>query len=201
MDVWIALQSVPLDETLPSRSALRAHLSFDNAAETTLADRKEDVRSASGSASVDGDTDGAVCGVFEACGHGKRGNKLPVDLGLRGACANRAPGDEVCGVLRCDRIEELAPCGQTHVRHIQKQCAAKTEALVDLETPVHVRVVDEAFPANSGTRLFEVDTHDDEQVILGLVGVRFQKLGILECEVDVVNGAGSGDDESTPSAM
>lgn len=60
-----------------------------------------------------------------------------------------------------------------------------------------MRVVDEAFPANRGAWLFEVDTHDDEEVISVFVRKDFEFFAILDGGFGIVDGAGTDDDEET----
>ena len=98
--------------------------------------------------------------------------------------ADRAPRDGVGGVLRRDRVEELAARGQPEVREIDEQPAREAQSLVDREGAVEPRVVDEAFPADRGARLFEVHAHHDAQV--GGVLVR----GALEAACVVDGGDG-----------
>ena len=91
-----------------------------------------------------------------------------MNLRLRGPGTNSAPGDEVSGVLRCNRIKEFASCRETHFCDVEEKGTCYPETLVDLEGPVHGRIIDQSFPTNSGSRLFEVDSHNDVQIIFGL---------------------------------
>lgn len=90
-----------------------------------------------------------------------------MDLALRRSSANRTPGDEVRGVLRCDGVEELAAGWEAHFRYVEEEPAGDAEALVDLEAVVEVGVVDQTFPADGCAWFFEVDAHDDVEVIFG----------------------------------
>ena len=175
------------------RKARQTYLGLDDTAQAALADGEEDVRSAGRPAGVNGDADGAVRRVLEAGGHGQCRDEFAVHLGLGGARADGAPGDEVGDVLWRDGVEELAARREAHVRDVKEECPSEAEALVDLEGAVHLRVVDETLPAYGRAGLLEVDTHDDEQVVLGAIGVSLEELGILERGVDVVNRAGAVD--------
>ena len=79
------------------------------------------------------------------------------------ARADRAPRHEVRDVLRRDRIEELRSDGDARVAEPAEQVARDAQAVVDRETLVEVRIVDEAFPADGRARFLEVHAHDDEQ--------------------------------------
>jgi len=57
---------------------------------------------------------------------------------------------------------------------IQEQSTGDTEPLVDLETVVQVRVVDESFPADSGSWLLKVHAHDNGQILRGFSGVSLE---------------------------
>ena len=61
---------------------------------------------------------------------------------------------------------------------------------VDGEAAVHVGVVDVALPAHGGARFFEVDPHDDQQVIFQGVGLGLEQVGVGDGLVVVVDGAG-----------
>ena len=54
-----------------------------------------------------------------------------------------------------------------------------------------MRIVDIAFPAYGGARFFEIHAHDDEQLVVELLGDTFELLRILHGLVMVVNGAGA----------
>ena len=60
-----------------------------------------------------------------------------------------------------------------------------------MEGTVHVRIIDEAFPADGGAGLFEVNAHDDVKVISGGIGIRLQLLCILLGCFSVMDGARS----------
>lgn len=105
--------------------------------------------------------------------------------------ANGTPGNQVRGILRGYRVEELASRRQAHVGDVQKDLASNVQAFVDTEAIVHVGVVDKTLPSNGGTGLFEVDAHDNEEVISGFVGVFFEEPGVFHAGFDVVDGARS----------
>lgn len=145
------------------------------------------MRSARGSASVNSYADRTVSRVLEASGHGKRGHKLSVNLGLGRTCSNGAPRHEISSVLRSDCVQEFASGGKTHLRYVQQKSATKPKALVDLETAVHVRIIDETLPANGRARFLEIDSHDDVEVVLGFICIGLQLAGVLKSGFDIVN--------------
>src|SRR2546428_5278751 len=144
---------------------------------------------------VDCDLDTTVRAVLEAHGHRQAGGELAVDLALRRARADRAPDHEVRDELRGDRIEEFAARGETELDQVEQESARETEAFVDGEGAVEVRVVDEPLPAHRGAWLLEVDAHHDPEVVAELVGQLFQPARVVEPGHRVVDGAGTDDDE------
>ena len=115
---------------------------------------------------IDGDLRTAVRSILEPNGHTQAAGHLPVRLTLGRARANRNPTDEVGQVLRYDGIEELRRSRHPHLRDIQQQIPALLQAGRDVERIIHVRIVQQPLPANSGSRLFEVHAHGDEHSVL-----------------------------------
>lgn len=144
---------------------------------------------------VEGDLDGAAGAVFEANGHGEAGGKFAVDLGLGGASADGAPGDEVCDVLGGDGVEKFGAGRDAHVGEIEEEFAGDAEAAVDIEGVIEIGIVDEAFPANGGAGFFKVDAHDDAEVVLQALGFLLEFFCVIEGGLRIVNGAGADDDE------
>ena len=56
-------------------------------------------------------------------------------------------------------------------------------------------VVDEAFPADGGAGFFEVDAHDDVEVVLEACGFGFEEVGVFDGGGGIVDGAGADDGE------
>ncbi|MNE56201.1 hypothetical protein D3C80_1510940 [compost metagenome] len=118
-------------------------------------------------------------------------------LGFGGTGTNGAPAHQIGKVLRSDHIQELTRRRQASIVDFQKQFARNTQSVVDLETVVHVRIVDQPFPAHRGARLFEIDTHDHFQLTFQLFAKREQTRGILFRRCGIVNGTGTDDDQQT----
>ena len=108
--------------------------------------------------------------VLEADGAGEPADELAMDLAFRGARADGAPAYQLGEVLRRDQVEELGAGGDAHLGEVEQQVARHAQAVVDAIGLVQMRIVDEALPADGGARLFEVDAHDDEEILRELGG-------------------------------
>ena len=134
-------------------------------------------------------TDAAVGAVFETDREGDTAGKLSVELRLCGARTDGTPGDEVGDVLRRDGVEQLRADGHAHVCEVAQQLAGEAETLVDFEGAIDVGVVDEALPADGRAGLLEIDTHDNVQVLLRVLGVSTEEARVLEGGFGVVDRA------------
>ena len=159
-----------------------------------VVDAGEGVLGGGGADRVDRDLDVAVGAVLEADRHREAGAELAVGLALRGARADRPPGDRVGDVLRRDRVEELAADREAELDHLEQQLAGDPQAGVDVGGAVEVRVVDQALPADRRPRLLEVDAHDDEHVVLQLARLGGEAVGVVERGFRVVDAARADDD-------
>ena len=148
-----------------------SYLRLYNAAEPFLSHTQENVRLAGCPASVNSNSNAAIGGVFEPCRHRQNRGEFSVYLRFGRSRPNSAPRHEVGRVLRADGIQKFATCGKTKLRKIKKQSPSDAQSPVYLESPVHVRVVDETLPSNGSTGLLEVDPHDDVEIIFGLLSV------------------------------
>ena len=63
------------------------------------------------------------------------------------------------------------------------------QAVLDLERVVQVRVVDQALPADGGTRFLEIDAHDQIQGVGHFFGQRLEALGVFVGSLEVVDRA------------
>mmetsp|Transcript_22751 Transcript_22751/g.72900 ORF Transcript_22751/g.72900 Transcript_22751/m.72900 type:complete len:323 (+) Transcript_22751:100-1068(+) len=145
-------------------------LGVHNSGKALLGDREERVCRDGRPAGINGDLRVAARGVLEANRAGEAGGQLAVDLALRGPRADRSPAYQVGEELWGDGVEELHAAREAKLVHLEEEFTAFAEALVDLEGPVHVRVVDEALPAHGGPRLLKVHAHDDQHVARDLFG-------------------------------
>jgi len=116
-----------------------------------------------------------------------------MDLALRGARADGAVGDEVGHVLRSDRIEEFGRGGEAGLGDLGEEAAGETQAFVDAERAIDLRVVDEPLPADRGPRLLEVDAHDHEELGGVLLRLLAKEGGIFQGGLRVMDGTGTDD--------
>ncbi|MNL54929.1 hypothetical protein D3C87_1783000 [compost metagenome] len=100
-------------------------------------------------------------------------------LRFSGTSADRAPTHQICQILRSDHVEEFARRRQTGIVNIQQQLTGQTKTVVDLEAVIHLRIVDQSFPAHGGTRLFKINPHHHFQLAAQFLTQRQQATGIL----------------------
>lgn len=160
-----------------------------------LGDGREPVRLLGGDDSVDGALDVAFGRVLEADGHRESAAKFAVDLALGGSGADGDPTCDVGDVLRELEIEVLGSGGQAECVEIDQQLSGGTKPLVDVIALVEIGVVDEAFPADAGSGLFEVSAHEDNELVFEALGERKQLFGVVEGCDGVVDAAWSHDDD------
>src|ERR1700729_4134372 len=75
--------------------------------------------------------------------------------------------------------------------------AGFAQAVVNLKRLVEVWIVDEALPAEGGARLFEVDAHDEAELLGEFADRAFEQLGVLARGFGVMNRTRADDDEQT----
>ena len=98
-----------------------------------LGDAQKMMRMAHRLQRVDRGRERAVGAVLEADRRRQAARHLAVRLGLRGARADRRPGDELGQVLRHDRVERLGARRQAQLGDVQQQLAREPHALLDVE--------------------------------------------------------------------
>ena len=114
-----------------------------------------------------------------------------MDLAFGGACADGTPADQIGDVLADHHVQEFGGGRQAELVHFQQQAARHFDAAVDLEGAVQRRIGNQAFPADDGTRFFEVGAHHDFQTILVAFAQGVQPAGIIDGGVEIVDGAGA----------
>lgn len=152
-------------------------------------DREKMVGAGGGEDGVERELNRTSRAVLEADRHREAGCEFAVDLGFRGARADGSPGDQIRDVLRGDRIEKFRAGGDAHVGEVDEEFPCDTEALVDVEGVIELGIVDEAFPANGGSRFFEINPHDDAEILFKAVGFGFQQLGVFKSGGGIVDRA------------
>ena len=161
-------------------------------------DAEKGLRLAGGPDGVDGGLQGTVGAVLETERHREAGGHLPVSLRLRGAGSDGSPADEVGDVLGCDGIEKLGGRGQTEVEDVAEKCAPEAEAVGDVVGAIEVRVHDEAFPADGGAGLLEINAHYDYDAVGDFAGEGGEAAGVVAAGVEVVDRAGADEQEEAP---
>ena len=61
------------------------------------------------------------------------------------------------------------------------------QAFVYLKRVIQLWVIDEALPSDGRPGFLEVDTHHDEKIAFGFIGISFQFLRISHCRIYIVN--------------
>ena len=56
-------------------------------------------------------------------------------------------------------------------------------------------IIDETFPADSGTRFLKIDAHDDAEVVFVSISERLEAFSVLDRSARVVDGAWANDNE------
>lgn len=172
-----------------------------NRRKTLLGHTEEAVGVGSGTNSVDGHAQVTVRAVLVADREGETGGQLAVELGLGGAGADSAQGDEVGEELWGDGVEHLGGDGETGAGEVDVELTGDAQTLVDVVGLVDIGVVDQTLPADGRAGLLEVGAHDDAQVLGQLVGDLLQATGVLERGVWVVDRAGTDHDEQAVIAL
>src|SRR5690349_14740935 len=116
-------------------------------------------------------------------------------LALRRSSADRSPTDEIGEVLGRNHVEEFGARGNSHLREIHEQVAREPQAVVDFVRTIQVRIVNQPLPPNGGTRLLEIDSHDEQQLVRELRNCLFQLLSVFSRGLRIVNGTGTDDDQ------
>lgn len=131
--------------------------------------------------------------VLESDREGNTARELAMQLGFRGPCANGSNGQAVRKVLRRYGIQHFRSDRESHSSKIKEELAGYSQALVDLEGLVNVRIVDQTLPADSRAWLLEVGAHDNDEVIGELLGEGLKERGIFEGGGRIMDRARSDD--------
>lgn len=132
----------------------KSHLRLNDGTQTFLAYRQENMSCARSTAGVNCNSNASVRRVFEPCRHGQGGCQFTMHLRLGRSRSDRAPGDQVCRVLRANGIKELTARRQSQLGDIQEQRARNAQAFVDLEGPIEVGIVDKTLKKRKNQPLF-----------------------------------------------
>lgn len=118
-----------------------------------------------------------------------------MNLALGRTRADRAPRHEIGEILRRDRIEEFTSRGQPEIVDLQQQTASYAQAIVDCETTVEMRIVDEALPPDGRTRLLEVYAHHDFERVAMAFALRDETARVFESGGRIVDRTRPDDDD------
>ncbi len=156
-----------------------------------LGDGQEMVRLAGGQHRIYRDLHIAVGAVLEPDRAGEAGRQFPVHLAFGGAGADRAPGHQVGDVLRRHHVQELAGGREAQGVDVDQHSPGEPQAVVDLETAVQPRIVDQPLPADRRARLLEIDPHEDFELAGMAAALLGQATGVVEGGSRIVNRAGA----------
>jgi len=91
-----------------------------------------------------------VLTILEADREGDTRGELTVELRLSSTSTNSTPRDEVGNVLGRDGVEKFGSDGNAEVGKVAQKLTSEAEALVNLEGPIEVWVINETLPSDSG---------------------------------------------------
>ena len=137
---------------------------------------------------VDGDFQIAVRTVFETDRTRQAAGEFAVYLTFRRPRTDRAPRNQVRVILRRNHVEELRRSGHAHIVQRQQQAARLTQAVVDVERTVQVRVVNQTFPTHRRARFFKIHAHHNQQFFFIFLAQHQQTFGVFQGGFGVVDG-------------
>lgn len=146
---------------------------------------------------VDGDTEGTVGTIFETNWEGEAGGQLSVELGFGGSGTNGTEGETVVQVLRGGGVQHLRTDRQAEICQVDEELSGETQTFIYVERPVQVWVVDETLPADGGSWLFQVCSHDDDQLARKFFCQRLEQVGVVHGGLLVVQRAWPDNDQQT----
>ena len=158
-----------------------------------LVDAEETVRGTRGEERIERGLDAAVGAVFETNGHGEAAGHFPVRLRLRGARPDGGPTHDIGKILRDDRVEELGRGGKSERSDIAQDAAAEPQAFLQMAGLVHVRIIDQPLPPDGGSRLFEIDAHENAKHIGEFLAEAGETARVVERSLWVVDRTRTND--------
>ena len=164
---------------------------LNDTAQTFFSNTQEHMSVSCGTASVHCDSYASIGRVFEAGRHRQRRCELPVNLRFSCTSTDCSPRHQIGSILRWNRIQKFTASRETELRDLNKKSASDTQPLVNLESPVQIRIIDETLPTNSCPGLLKVNTHYDVEIVLGDLSIISQKFSVFKGRFDIVNRAWS----------
>jgi hypothetical protein len=122
-------------------------------------------------------------------------------LAFRGARTDGRPTDEVGDVLRTDWIQQFCSAGKAQLVDSEENRSRQFHPCRDVAGAVETRVIDEPFPPNGGSWLFEVGSHNNEETVTQGIGEGFQLAGIFIGSLGVMDGAGADNDQEPVAVL
>lgn len=116
-------------------------LCFYNRIDAGIGDGKEMMWMLDGVHSVNRNVERTICTILESDWEGQTGSEFAVELRLGGSGANGPETEEVRDVLRGNGVQHLACQRHAEGCEIGEKLSSCTQAFVDVEAVVHVRVV------------------------------------------------------------
>ena len=138
---------------------------------------------------VGGDLDIAIGSVLEADRCRQARGQFTVNLALGGAGTNGPPRDQITQVLGRDDVQELTAGRQPGAVDLNQQLARNTQALINAEGLIQVRIIDEPFPADRGAGLLKVHPHHDLQRVGVFLALHLELARIVQRGCGVMNRA------------
>jgi hypothetical protein len=138
---------------------------------------------------VHSDAHTAVCAVLETHRDVDVRGHFTVCLRFRGSSTDDTAAQHILEERNSERTEELGDDGEAQLGDLEHQFTREIKSFGHIGRVVHVWVVDVTFPADGGARLFDINTHNQEEFasISGLGGG--EALCIFESGNGVVNTA------------
>ena len=95
-----------------------------------------------------------------------------MSLRFSSACTDCRPTDQSGQVLGGDRIEHFGGCRHPHLGYFQKNPAGSAQTFTHITTAVHIRIINQAFPADCRSWFFKIDSHYQQHAV-GNLGLQF----------------------------
>jgi len=87
-------------------------------------------------------------------------------LTFGGACPYRTPTHQISNILGAYQIKVFDTCRYAQRIDVEQNSTCGFKTSIDVKTVVHIRIIDQPFPANGGTGFFKINAHDQQQIIL-----------------------------------
>ena len=142
---------------------------------------------------LNGALDVAFGRVFEANRHREAAAQFTVNLALGGSGSDCNPACHICNVLRKLKIKVFAGGWESELVDIEKEFPSKPESFIDVVALVQIRVINKPLPADAGSRLFEISTHENDELVFEAAGVGQELFGVFEDGLWVVDATGTDD--------